>query len=80
MVDGGVRFRTLVSSQGCGERMRVELFDGGAIKVRSKSALPLAWFDWGKNESNVQSFLEWMDEYFELKAWAGGMVSPGLPG
>ncbi len=46
-----------ISSLSWGEKLKVEILQGGVVHVESKCAYPLQCFDWGKNKENVSTFL-----------------------
>ena len=41
-----------------GERMTIAVHKDGTIDVRSASVFPLQWIDWGKNQQNIEQFLQ----------------------
>jgi hypothetical protein len=57
-----------------GERISVEIGRGGTVWVESTCRLPTQCFDWGKNQRNVDGFLELVDEKSrQMGSTAGGM-------
>src|SRR6516225_1107665 len=48
-----------------GERISVEIEGEGTVWIESKCRLPTQCIDWGKNQRNVDAFLELVEEKFQ---------------
>ena len=63
---GRITFTVPMSWSSWGERVTIDLDGVGNVRVLSKCVWQL--HDWGKSKRNVECILDWMEEYFELKA------------
>jgi hypothetical protein len=49
-----------------GEFIRVKIDPDGTVRIESKCRLPTQCFDWGKNQRNVDTFFERVDDKARL--------------
>lgn len=48
-----------------GEKITINVEEGGLIVARSETSNPLQWIDWGRNRSNVRQFFAALDDMLE---------------
>ncbi len=49
-----------------GEKVQIQIDSDTTVEISSKCSAFFQLHDGGKNESNIVTILEWMDEYYEL--------------